>query len=202
VILESPRQFGITEHTLSNGIIHKKLNGDCNTDEKHNTHGIHSIHKTDGHGVSDMATIESRASQKEVNRKSVAHMEDQQALLLFSAYSAGALESQVDAYHKYIKGIAPKLRDLAYTMANKREQKPYRAYAVVGDVSTLEVSAIQVAPNTPPRVVWVFTGQGAQWPEMGADLIDTNATFRETIRKLDKFLLSLPAPPTWTIEGM
>ncbi|KAF5014651.1 hypothetical protein F66182_14290, partial [Fusarium sp. NRRL 66182] len=35
---------------------------------------------------------------------------------------------------------------------------------------------------------------------MGAELIDSNSIFRNTIKRLDKFLASLPNPPLWTIE--
>jgi acyl transferase domain-containing protein len=35
---------------------------------------------------------------------------------------------------------------------------------------------------------------------MGAVLLDTNDTFRNSIRKLDRFLSTLPTPPPWTIE--
>lgn len=133
----------------------------------------------------------------------VAHERDGEPnLMLFSAYSATSVEAQIDSFRKYTKGTSATLRDLAHTLANRREQKPHRAYAVTSDVSDIQASLTQVVqPQSVPRVAWVFTGQGAQWPEMGAELIATNATFRATVRRLDKFLLSLPTPPPWTIEG-
>jgi hypothetical protein len=93
------------------------------------------------------------------------------------------------------------LRDLSYTLANKREHRPYRAYALAESASCMVASVTQAVEETSPRVAWVFTGQGAQWPAMGAELLETNATFRSTIRKLDKVLLTLPEPVYWTIEG-
>jgi hypothetical protein len=210
VILESPRQFGIADRALSNGISHKQCNGNGVIHEQIKSNGI--VHKqlnsngvkhkqVNSNGIDHKKLNGNSVTPKEVNGKNLAHREDQQSLVLFSAYSAGSLEAQIDAYRKYIEGGNVKLRDLAYTLANRREQKPHRAYAITRDISSLQVSATQVAQKTFPRVAWVFTGQGAQWPEMGAELIDTNATFRATIHKLDKFLLSLPTPPLWTIEG-
>lgn len=49
-------------------------------------------------------------------------------------------------------------------------------------------------------VAMIFTGQGAQWPQMGLTLIDANKSFRSTIRALDTLLQTLQEPPDWTIE--
>ncbi|TGJ79517.1 hypothetical protein E0Z10_g9254 [Xylaria hypoxylon] len=129
------------------------------------------------------------------------HQEDTRALLLFSAYSAASLKVQINSYQLYAKNNAPPLRDLAHTLASRREHRPHRSYAIAGDVSSWKASVFETADRSSPRVAWIFTGQGAQWPQMGAELLDTNFTFLETIRKLDNFLLTLPAPPPWSIEG-
>lgn len=199
------------EEANANGVAHKEAHGNGFTPEKVNGNGV--IHKeANGNGVAHEET-NGNAFTKDANGNGLAHKETsgnglahaaegQQSLLLFSAYSAGSLEAQIDAFRDYAKGSNATLRDLAYTLANRREQKPHRAYAVTGDISSsLQASATQTVQKSPPRVAWIFTGQGAQWPEMGAELIDTNATFRATIRKLDKFLGSLPTPPPWTIQG-
>jgi len=47
----------------------------------------------------------------------------------------------------------------------------------------------------------VFSGQGAQWPEMGKDLFDQDRGFRDDIEEMDRVLQSLRHPPTWTIAG-
>ena len=46
----------------------------------------------------------------------------------------------------------------------------------------------------------VFSGQGAQWAGMGADLIQRDSAWRDDIRSMDKVLGSLIQPPEWTIE--
>ncbi|GLA97323.1 type I Iterative Polyketide synthase (PKS) [Aspergillus tubingensis] len=121
-------------------------------------------------------------------------------LLLFSAHSAVSLQTSIAAHQAYIEqGHAP-LQDVAYTLANRRSHHTYRAYAVTDDQKSWNVSTAE-AVSLPPRVVWVFTGQGAQWPQMGAELLEVNATFRDTIQKLDRFLRTLPSPPPWTIEA-
>jgi acyl transferase domain-containing protein len=131
----------------------------------------------------------------------VSYQEDKRALLLFSAYSAASLEAQINSYQVHAKNNTTLLCDLAHTLAIRREHRPHRSYAITGDVSSWEASTFEATDRFSPRVAWVFTGQGAQWPQMGAELLDTNYTFLETIRKLDRFLLTLPDPPPWTIEG-
>ena len=131
-------------------------------------------------------------------------------LLLFSAHNSASLDSSIDSYVDLLTGDGRggvSLRDIAYTLATRRDHKSHRAYTIAtgdgagsGKVS-LETSTTDEAGEAPP-IAWIFTGQGAQWPEMGAQLIDTNPVFSSTIRQLDAFLLGLPEPPPWTIEGM
>ncbi|KAI0110540.1 putative polyketide synthase [Hypoxylon sp. NC0597] len=149
VILESSRQFGISQRQL--------LSGDSGNKTMHN-------------------------------------------LLLFSAYSLESLQAQLDSYQDYINSNKISMCDLAYSLANRREHKPYRTYAVASGASHLQRQAPQMIQTPSPRIAWVFTGQGAQWPRMGAELIDTNATFRDSIRRLDEFISKIPEPPTWSIE--
>lgn len=126
------------------------------------------------------------------------------SLLLFSAYSNSSLEAQVQSYRYHLAAHPDvKLADIAFTLAHKREARPHRAYAITSDVSSIEPSATHIVQDqgAAPRIGWVFTGQGAQWPEMGVQMMDNNHTFRTTIHRLDAFLAGLPVPPPWTIEG-
>jgi len=130
------------------------------------------------------------------------HKPPQPNILFFSAYNADSLKAQIDVYREYTAHRQPQLRDLAYTLANRRQHKPHRAFVVTEDVSVFEdISDTRAIGESPPRVAWIFTGQGAQWPEMGAELLNTNATFRATIRKLDKYLQTFPQPTSLCIEG-
>ncbi|KOS17128.1 Lovastatin nonaketide synthase [Escovopsis weberi] len=125
-------------------------------------------------------------------------------------YSAESLDAQFKAVEEFVQRESQvDLGDLAYTLAVKREHRPCRAFAV----ATATPDGIELSQSQPPKelsaltsprgpkIAWVFTGQGAQWARMGVDLLDINATFSGTIRKLDKVLRTLPMPPPWTIEG-
>ena len=181
VILESPRQFGIE----SNGKLKNcKLvdSKPCNGGYTNGTDA--SVDYTDSAHVNGM---DKRSSPN---------------ILLFSAYNADSLNAQINAYCEYMAGHNPQLHDLAYTLANRRTHKPYRTYAVTRDMPTFEdIAATQFTEESPPCIAWIFSGQGTQWPEMGVDLIDNNATFRATIRKLDRYIETLQLPSPLSIEG-
>lgn len=136
-----------------------------------------------------------------VNGGPLAANMDKAQLFLFSANGASSLEQTIEDHRRWLQSTPHSLSDVAYTLASRREHKAHRAYAVGSTASSLEVSAAGKVASSPPPIVWVFTGQGAQWPQMGVELIDSNPTFRSTIKKLDRFLQSLPIPPSWTVEG-
>ena len=48
---------------------------------------------------------------------------------------------------------------------------------------------------------FVFTGQGAQWPQMGRQLMKKYPTYRLMIDQLDAHLAQLSNPPSWTLRG-
>lgn len=125
--------------------------------------------------------------------------ESQAKLLLFSAQCRDAVERSVNNHQDYLQGSRASSKDVAYTLANRRIHHSYRAYIVMNPAPPPSLSSV-VRIGPVPKVAWVFTGQGAQWPEMGASLINSNATFRHTIRRLDRFLASLPSAPPWNIE--
>lgn len=53
-----------------------------------------------------------------------------------------------------------------------------------------------------PAILGVFTRQGAQWPRMGACLVETSTFAQQKVDWLDSILQGLPAEdcPTWTIK--
>ena len=125
---------------------------------------------------------------------------DEPQLLLFSANSPKSLARMVDNYRDYIGTHPDYIADLAYTLANKREHLPRRTFAVASKGS-MGIPDPMTKTEQPSAVIMVFTGQGAQWPNMGRELIDSNPTFLESIRRLDKCLQSMSEDaPKWRIE--
>ncbi|KAJ0315623.1 hypothetical protein COL5a_011935 [Colletotrichum fioriniae] len=106
---------------------------------------------------------------------------------------------------------------LAYTLSTKRSalsqrvaipavsadqllQKIKAALEADDDYAVQAISS-STTESDAPGLLGVFTGQGAQWPAMGANLIATVPMAREILRQLDSSLAALPADhrPDWTL---
>lgn len=150
-------------------------------------------------GTNTHAVIDSAAS---FNVSTVSNRApDEPQLLLFSANSQKALTSMMDNYRHFAERKPERIGDLAYTLANRREHLSHRTFAIAskGSIGTTSPTTKSAKP---PAVITVFTGQGAQWPQMGRDLMDCNQTFLNSIRRLDKYLQRLyEHAPEWKIEA-
>ena len=125
---------------------------------------------------------------------------DEPHLLLFSANTQKSLARMAENYQAFLELQPDCAQDLAYTLAVKREHLAYRSFAVTsrGNFGSIE-PAIRAAK--PSSVIMVFTGQGAQWPRMGRELLDSNLAFLKSIRHLDQILQSMTVHgPKWKIE--
>lgn len=120
-------------------------------------------------------------------------------LLLYSANTADSLQKQVTNSRAHIAEHAKLSEDIAYTLAMRRDHLPHRAFDIVVDGQVQTSQAASKAPGTAPDLVLVFTGQGAQWPQMGIELLKSNNTFRESFAKMDHALQDLPGGPSWRL---
>jgi acyl transferase domain-containing protein len=124
-------------------------------------------------------------------------------LLAFSANDEKSCENQVTALDRHLSdpAVSVKLRDLAYTLGERRSRHYYRSFHISTD-SSLDVHSLvkgHIMGEDAPRVGLVFTGQGAQWPEMGKALLATIPLAARTVRQLDEVLQRSADPPTWTL---
>ncbi|KAF2686174.1 ketoacyl-synt-domain-containing protein [Lentithecium fluviatile CBS 122367] len=129
------------------------------------------------------------------------NLDSQPRLLVFSAKHPEALRQNVRNHESYLTSHPQSLHDMAYSLAIKREVLSHRQYCIATDDTPLEPSAT-AKPRAQgwPELVFVFTGQGAQWPQMGKELFSTQPIFRDSVAKLDNFLATLPDPPSWTLS--
>ncbi|KAI1873220.1 uncharacterized protein JN550_003473 [Neoarthrinium moseri] len=123
-------------------------------------------------------------------------------LLVYSAQSIHSLTSMAERYTDFIENSQDTINitDLAYTLANRREHLSVRSFTVRTRDSPGVTSAPQQSKG-PTSVIMIFTGQGSQWPQMGRELLRTNAVFKRTIKSLDDQLQTLGLDsPDWKLE--
>jgi acyl transferase domain-containing protein/NADPH:quinone reductase-like Zn-dependent oxidoreductase len=90
-------------------------------------------------------------------------------------------------------------RNLSYTLCQRRSHLPWRV-AVVASMCSEVASALNSheavpvrAPSEPPRLTFVYTGQGAQWYAMGRELLRTHPVFRDAVNRADETLRAIGA---------
>lgn len=125
--------------------------------------------------------------------------------LVFSANDEQSLRFYCKAMSKHLANpsVNIKLRDLAYTLSERRTRHFHRGYVVAQNCSLDEGSFVfgKVRPD-PPRIGLVFTGQGAQWSEMGKGFVAAFPAAKRLLEHLDNVLHLLPEPPNWSLLGM
>jgi acyl transferase domain-containing protein len=96
--------------------------------------------------------------------------------------------------------------DLAHTLGTRRSKLAQRGFAIVAQATLkndLQPEYLQkMGGGTYSKlpIAFVFTGQGAQWPQMGKELLEEFPSFRRSIQDLDNVLADLPERPFWTIQ--
>jgi amino acid adenylation domain-containing protein len=73
-------------------------------------------------------------------------------------------------------------------VASSRAELAVQLDSVLAGNTPLELSVGCYDPRRPPRVVFVFPGQGSQWPGMGCDLLGQESAFQEALEECDQLL--------------
>ncbi|KAL2441685.1 Highly reducing polyketide synthase gloL [Exophiala dermatitidis] len=124
--------------------------------------------------------------------------QDKSELLLFSAANPRSLDERCAQIQLYAGQHPERLPQLAYTLACRRDHLPYRAYGIANKLKSVEFNIGEKVRHT-PSLTFVFTGQGAQWPGMVKELVETFPAYREDIVTLADSLGRLPHPPSWNL---
>lgn len=124
-------------------------------------------------------------------------------LFVTSAPQEKRLATQTSSLAAWLTSAAGQGEDLtsiANTLALRRAQHDYRAAFVVhnheqaaemlssfaaGTKQEWSTQNVILGPNVKKDVVWVFSGHGAQWPDMGKELISSSPIFYRAIQPLD-----------------
>ncbi|KAF7950064.1 hypothetical protein EAE96_007365 [Botrytis aclada] len=134
----------------------------------------------------------------------VEHEEDSRMVtLVFSANDEKSLKAYCNTMSKHLinPNVSVKLPDLAYTLSERRSHHFHRAYIVARDSSNFNKGGLVFGKKSlgTPKIGFVFTGQGAQWPQMGKELVDTFPSARAMLKRLGSVLTSLPDGPSWSL---
>ncbi|KAI1115190.1 putative polyketide synthase [Nemania sp. NC0429] len=139
---------------------------------------------------------------------------------VFSAASSSSLLAYLSRMYDHLQRSETCIdaRDLAYTLHSKRSRHSV-GIALSADSSEglcIELKeTIQEAQKdskayfkstsslrtaNAPRILGVFTGQGAQWARMGHDLLSASEAAQRIIARLEDRLSQLPDGPQWSLS--
>ncbi|KAI1172111.1 hypothetical protein F4777DRAFT_593117 [Nemania sp. FL0916] len=143
--------------------------------------------------------------------------------LVFSAASGLSLTANIEAFAGMLDGKDSSMDDvenlerIAATLQSRRSNFPHKLAVTGATQPRLAAKLRNLLEASPPselgvrskfghgngkqtsKILGVFTGQGAQWASMGADLLHTSPTFLRSIKGLEESLADLPSPPTWSL---
>ncbi|CAG7918788.1 unnamed protein product [Penicillium olsonii] len=128
-------------------------------------------------------------------------------LLPFSAHSESTLEKNIKSISTDFQDDLS-LRDLAHTLSAHRSNHSARAFTIVpGDLNVAQLTdslsseklTTGTAMGASPKLAFVFTGQGAQWAQMGHGLAQEYAIVRRTLQNLGEIISKLPNAPEWNL---
>ncbi|RFU73012.1 polyketide synthase [Trichoderma arundinaceum] len=128
-------------------------------------------------------------------------------LLVWSAADEQAVKRSIKDYELYYKekvsGNQAKLDLLAYTLAARRSHMLWRSFAIVNNDGsesndgTTELDPVKaVRSSAEATLAFVFTGQGAQYTDMGWELV-RYPVFADTLKQIDALYESFGC--TWSI---
>ncbi len=134
-------------------------------------------------------------------------------LLVWSSADEAGIKRLASAYHDHLSSLPISvnfdcekyLQDLTYTLGTKRSRLPWKSYLISESIQDLKNQFLKNLPNpmrssgTVLNIGFVFTGQGAQWPAMGRDMIFKYPIFETNLREADKHLRSLGCQ--WSLIG-
>ncbi|ENH63773.1 Lovastatin nonaketide synthase [Fusarium oxysporum f. sp. cubense race 1] len=120
--------------------------------------------------------------------------------LTFSASSESSLRSLLSSSSPTLSST------LAYRVAITASDVE-DAYTQLDAIENGEQSStigVRQVTKASPKIMGVFTGQGAQWPRMGARLLEESAFASKRFSELDEALSSLPKDdrPSWALREM
>ncbi|OAA60067.1 Beta-ketoacyl synthase [Cordyceps fumosorosea ARSEF 2679] len=128
-------------------------------------------------------------------------------------------DKDLQAYSTYLeRDLGTKIGNLAWTLQARKSELSHRITFSASSISQLkskidaklQEATNNQAPNvgtkirvgqSAPKIMAIFTGQGAQWPSMGAQLLKSSEFVRGRMQELEESLttLHLDERPSWSL---
>lgn len=175
---------------------------------------------TNAHAIIESFEPEHWADSDDQDAQETAHPSGALGPLVFSAASGPSLLRITRAHLEHLRAHPElSLSDLSWLLQTRRTTHRVRAhFSGASREAILESMDDWVArhekassggigyqprlvnPKEVPGVLGIFTGQGAQWPAMGRQLMAKLSLFRSTIEECEAVLRALPTgdAPTWS----
>src|SRR5262249_49820076 len=121
-------------------------------------------------------------------------------ILTLSAKTPTSLRKLAENYSVALSArCRERLSDLAYTANSGRAHFSHRLAIIAADTADAQRQLTAIAADSlrrigesqapsKPKIAFLFTGQGSQYPGMGRRLYDTQPTFRRTLERCDEIL--------------
>jgi acyl transferase domain-containing protein len=148
------------------------------------------------------------ASATDTDNSSHIYNDPKQKLIFISANDKESLQQRINDFGIYFEQrpeVFEKLLfgNFAFTVGSKLSHLSYRLALPACSLDNLGIRLAQLKVNASkvlgdPKIAYVFTGQGAQWAQMGCALLDGYPIFKAAIQQADDCLRQLHAE--WSLE--
>ena len=103
-------------------------------------------------------------------------------LFIWSAADEGGIARLCKQFNRYFNTISTDgtehvnhMENLAYTLNHRRGSLAWKSYTVAGSLAEMQnlvnLHSQPIRSSQDPKLTFIFTGQGAQWPKMGRELL-------------------------------
>ncbi|KAL9115464.1 MAG: hypothetical protein Q9227_000785 [Pyrenula ochraceoflavens] len=124
------------------------------------------------------------------------------SVLVISANDETSLLSYAEELRRHLlyPAVQVDLRDVAYTLSDRRTRYSHRGF-IVTNKTAFDPSAMVSGKKMEekPKIGFVFTGQGAQWPQMGRLLLQNFPVAEKLLRQMDSVLQQTYLAPSWSL---
>jgi len=122
----------------------------------------------------------------------------QSHIVAVTAKSKSALLRNMERLIQFLKANPnTSVSDLAYTSTARRIQHNWRTTVNGSDIAEIQEELVTKLQNEklvpilpkPPKIVFLFTGQGSHYKALGKELYDNSTVFHESIHELERLAL-------------